>query len=520
MRNRHAPKRRHAAPAPPRAGVASAIRLPVWAIALLVAAIAAVAYRGALGYFFAQDDFAGLARAAGVLPRLAGPWRYLSGQLYFDTMRLLAGLDPFPYRLVSLAAHAANAVLLFALISRRASREMAFVGAAFYAAHPALFTAVYSISGIGELLSTGFALATLLLLDSRRARLLALPAFAASLLCKETTLLLPLVAVLLPREGGRRWRDPLVAALAAIAIADAAVLVAGNTFGVRGGLAANAAYSAGAGAHGLANLLTYAGWSVDVIAPLVTSFTDAVDRRVWPMGVALLAGMALACAWRPTRERGALVASAWMLAMLAFVLPLRHHTYHYYLTAPLAGVAWLLAAALDAIAARAWGAAPAGRPDLRRLAGVALLAALFTWSGAALIRRVETHPLVDPRMRSDPTVDRARIARLVRDGLAGAALPDGVRLTFWSPRVLQPGLTAAQAADTTRDTYWETNVQSALLGDVGVRVLFPRVASVRFARRYAPDSTARWAVYGCDGLTKVVSDAELATMLREDPTIR
>ena len=52
--------------------------------AVLAVVAALVVFRGTLAYFFAQDDFTGLARARGIIPALQGPWRYLSGQLYFD----------------------------------------------------------------------------------------------------------------------------------------------------------------------------------------------------------------------------------------------------------------------------------------------------------------------------------------------------------------------------------------------------------------------------------------------------
>src|SRR5258705_6830156 len=63
-----------------------------WPLLGVIAAGVAV-FQGALHYFFAQDDFAGLARASGMLPRLSGMWRYLSGQLYFDVMWRFAGLQ-------------------------------------------------------------------------------------------------------------------------------------------------------------------------------------------------------------------------------------------------------------------------------------------------------------------------------------------------------------------------------------------------------------------------------------------
>src|SRR5436309_7446319 len=81
----------------------------------LAAAAACIVYWGALRYFFAQDDFTGLARARGLMPRLHAPWRWISGQLYFDLMGRIAGLDPLPYRIASLAAHAGCVALVYAL---------------------------------------------------------------------------------------------------------------------------------------------------------------------------------------------------------------------------------------------------------------------------------------------------------------------------------------------------------------------------------------------------------------------
>src|SRR5262245_57419307 len=128
---------------------------------LLVLALGAAVFSGALSYFFAQDDFAALARASGLSPRLDSLWRYLSGQLYFDLMWRLGGLHAWPYHLVSLLAHLGCAALLHHLIARRMSRPAALFGAALFATHPALYTALYSISGIGEILSLLFALAAL-----------------------------------------------------------------------------------------------------------------------------------------------------------------------------------------------------------------------------------------------------------------------------------------------------------------------------------------------------------------------
>src|SRR5204863_6616830 len=150
-------------------------------------------------YFFAQDDFTGLARARGLMPPVSFPWRWLSGQLYFDVMRALAGLHPLPYRVTSLVAHAVCVALVYRLCRRFVPGPAAAVGAVFFGTHPALFTGLYSISGIGEILAAGFGLGSLLVAgQAGRRAWLALPLFAASLLSKESTLLLPLVALAPP----------------------------------------------------------------------------------------------------------------------------------------------------------------------------------------------------------------------------------------------------------------------------------------------------------------------------------
>jgi hypothetical protein len=240
-----------------------------------------LAFRGALPYFFAQDDFAGLARSAGLLPRLASPWRYLSGQVYFDAMRAIAGLSPFPYHLASLIAHLGCVALLFVFLSRRFGTAAAWVGATFFATHPALFTAVYSISGIGEILALLFGLAALLVAEgSESRRSLTVPLFALSLLCKESMVLLPF-AVWLLSPGARRGAS-MVAALMVVSLLYLGVFLAGDVFGLRTALPADAAYSIGFGAHWLWNLLSYLGWTVNIAIFTVRGFTDAIDPRVYP----------------------------------------------------------------------------------------------------------------------------------------------------------------------------------------------------------------------------------------------
>ena len=496
---------------PPAPASAPTRNAGAWLGALVVAAVAVWVFRGALDCFFAADDFPALARAQGLLPRLQGPWRLLSGQLWFDLLRPLAGLDPRGYHAAGLALHAGCALSLYALLRRRLSTPAALAGAAFFAAHPAHYTALYWVSGIGAPLALLPALGAVAVATRRGAiRWLAVPLFAAALLARESVALLPLgLAALLAWEGrraGRReraWRDPLPWALAALALALALDLAFTDVLGTRSGAGA---YRLDAGRAALENLLTYLGWSADFLLPAVRRFQDAVDPLAFGWGSALLVAWLGGLASAGLRRRGWAVAGALYLALLGPALPLAHHTYHYYLYAPLAALAWGVAAALDRLFA--WRGAT-GRGAAAAAWGAALvLATLLAWNGAALVRKVETMPFPgSPGLRLDPTVDRARIARRAIADLREAAPPAGTRLAFWSPigRALAGGGT---------ESYFERNVRAALFEGVAVRVFCPGVDSVRFVGAYRPlPEPWRYAVYRPDGALRIASSATLDSLL-------
>lgn len=512
----------------PQAGASLPIRAGVTLIVLVAAAIV---FRGALSYFFSQDDFAGLARARGLMPALVGPWRYLSGQFYFDLMRVVAGLDPRPYHAVSLFAHLATTALLLALLLRFAAAPAALVGATFFAVHPALYTALYSISGIGEILAAGFGLATILLAThAGRGRWWALPAFAASLACKESTLLLPLALAVLP--AGRvappparpALRDPLWLALAACSAAYLVTFLARDVFGVRAGLGAGEAYALRFDGTLAGNLLTYLGWTANFLLPTVRSFSDAVDRGAfgWGIGagVLLVAGVAA----RGTRAAGFGFGAALYLVALLPVLPLAHHTYHYYLYAPLLGAAVCVSVALARLGGLRRRTGARRKPGPGTAAGAAWAAAgatvaLLTLSSALLVRKIETYPFLRPELRTDPTVDRARIAGNVAAALRGVPLPEGATLRFWSPSSIAEEREAGR--DTARESYWETNVRNALLDGLAVRVLRPEVRKVEFVRSFAPaPADVRYAVYSFDGRLRVATSPELDSLMHRFPEAR
>jgi hypothetical protein len=491
-------------------GAASFGSLAIAAAAGIAVAAAVVVFHRALTGYFAQDDFAGLARAAGLLPRLSGAWRFISGQVYFDLMRGAAGLDPAPYHLASLAAHAACAALLALLLARRFSAPAAALAATAFATHPALFTALYSISGIGEILALLFALLATLAITSRGAvRWLALPAFALSLLSKESTLLLPVALAFgfaaparpADRAGtGSRLRDPVLLALAVSAAAYLAYFLFGDVFSARS-LPVDAAYAIDFGSA-VPNALTYLGWTANFCILTVRGFTDAVDPPVFSWGAALAALWVGGAFARGLRERGWLLGGLAFALLLAPVLPLRNHTYHYYLYAPLAAAAWCLAAAFDALVSRL------RLPAACAVAGVAIAA--LALNGWALVRKVETQPFIEPEMRADPTVDRARIARNAIEDLRAAGLRSRTRVWFWSPSL-------ASGADP-RAGYWESNLRSALMDGLAARVMLPQVVDVRFVRAFEPaPSTDRYAIYTRDGRLRVVEPATLDSLLRAHP---
>lgn len=501
-----------------------------WLGGLLVAAAGIWVFRGALGYFFSADDFPALARAAGLLPRLHDPWRLLSGQFFFDLMRPLAGLDARGYHAASLVLHVACSLTLYALLRRRLSTPAALAGAACFATHPSHYAAAYWLSAVGAPMALLLALATLAVaLRPDPARWLAVPLFAAALLARESVLLLPLALwALLDWESRRHpgrmapaWRDPLVLALATLAVALAGYLAAGDVMGTRSG---PGAYRLEFGRATLENLFTYLGWSANFLLPTVLRFQDAADPLVYGWGAGLLV-LWLAGLFSPgLRRRGWLAAGALFLALLLPALPLAHHTYRYYLYAPLAGFAWCIAAACDLLFERLRPAAEPGRPARRsppattvtgradtdpRAWSLALgVAALLTVNAGMLVGKVENMPFsVEPTLRADAVVDRALIAERAITDLRKSTLPAGTRLLLWSP------IGRSRARDAA-ESYFEQNVRTALFEGLAVRVFFPAVDSVRFVSAYrSMPEPYRYAVYRPDGTLRVASSAELDSVV-------
>lgn len=524
---------------PPEPGVRALVRglLPQLALVALTLAV----WHRALALYFSQDDFFYLGRVRGLVPRLDQPWRWLSQELVWDLTRPFGVETALPQHLVSLGVHLACVLLLFHLVSRRLSRPAAFVGAAFFATHPSAFHAVYWASAIADPLQLAFALAALAFaLRQDRACWFAVPAFAFSLLSKEGLVLLPAIVVL-HRLGPGAAPWPLAAAgeprrrlrgveLALVATAAAFLLyfflvAYPSRFGavaLPGGASAQP-YGIALGPNFLANLVTYLGWTANIVLPTVRAFSDVADPGMLPWG-AVLAVVALAgCAWPALRARGWVEGAGTYVAFLLPVLLLRDHTYHYYLYGALAGATICVAALVDLVTgarvpsrAGARGPRRAGRAPRRAGAGpgfgwsvAAIVVLLMGLNGALLVRKIELHPLGHGGRRADPIVDRAIIARRSFESLRDDPLPDGTVLLLWSPP--RAGDASAGGGD-----YWARNVEAAVAGAVGMAVMAPGLAGSTFVP--APRALAaeeRLGIYRHDGTIEVATAERAESLARQ-----
>ncbi len=477
--------------------------------AVWVALVAIVVFRGVLPYFFAQDDFEGLARARGLLPRLDGIWRLIGNQYYYDAMGAVAGLDPFPYRMASLLLHATTSVLVLFVLLPFASLPAAVLGATFFAAHPALHTTLYWIATVSSILSIAFALGAILVERTPGiARWLALPLFGLSLLSKETSIGLPLVIAALRVAQRRTLRDPVLYAMGGVAVLFAVGIAGSRAIGLGTERGADAAYHISLGPHALANLATYLGWSVNSWYVTMIGFADQVEPGAVVAGAIAAAAWALGFLSADLRRRPWWLGAVWFLALIAPVALLPNHTYHYYLYGPLIGVSLVLAMTWDHLKERA----PIRARRLVAAGGLAFAATFFV-NGIFVIRKIETMPFYGV-LRSDPSVDRAIIARNVWRDLRDAGLPAGTVLRFWSPTAIQIETQQHPDVAQMRETYWERNVRAALLDGLGVRVLFPAVDSVTFVRALDVNDRALYAVYRIDGSLAVATPSYLDSLVR------
>lgn len=489
----HAPSPRSAR-SPRRARTPRAVppQVASWLALPSALLLAALVHWPALGTFFAQDDVTFLARARGLEP---APWsfaRLLSGAPRWALFDALFGLDPLPYHVANLALHLANVALAYAVARRLlGGRAAAWSAAMLFGTSTIAFTPLHWATGFGELLATTSALGALVLfLDARgagagdgatrgtgpaplptRARgsraalwLSALCVLAAAL-SKETVLMLPLVLVVAEWRldaPARDLRRAIPAAATMLAFAVAFLLTAR-----RAGYLGGEAYAMSAAPGFIAaNLATYLRWCVAPHVP-VRDAVAAMDPGALPAGLAVAAALALALwsqrrAPRHPEELGA----AWFLFLLAPVLPLRHHTYLYYVYPAWAGACWLIAGAGQRLVRRLPAAAPVAFATVVALAGLG-------FTGVRARERAMTGDFP-----ADRTVRESRMLRNAVAGLRAARLSPGTSVAFVNPAPRRHSSLAATGAAPAASYL---PLEQALRGGETLRLFFPGLRYAGFA---------------------------------------
>ena len=306
---------------------------------LFLLALTFALYWPALRIFFSLDDLQFLSRAAGLTDDTGGLRRLISTRVFFAASWRLFGSRPWPYHLVVLLLHAANASIIYFLARRlNLKKTAAYAASILFVTTYVAFLPMHWISGIQEVSVAFFALISAYCFLGRTtvSGAISLVAACLSMLCKETSfLLLPAFALVLPVSAKRRWilgSAGLVFGLAILALS--------------GSLAPRPAadpYESSFGANMLWNLLTYSAW--------LFRFWDYFPDKL-PQYSARMAGWGLIipiliclAAWRVPRAREP-IAKAVLLFIFAImpVLPLVRHSYFYYLYLPLIPF-WLLAGA-------------------------------------------------------------------------------------------------------------------------------------------------------------------------------
>lgn len=201
-------------------------RVPVLAIVALLL-LTVLTYLPALrnGFIWDDDDHLTQNRAVAARDGLRKIWTSPTVARYYPltltsfwAQRRFWGLNPMPYHAVNIALHAANAVLVFVLLRKLNVRD-AWVAAALWAVHP---VNVESVAWVTELKNTQsalfFFLALLCFLQFERQQrssryALSLLCFTAAVLSKPSTVVLPLVLLLLAWwQRGRVRRQDFVRA--------------------------------------------------------------------------------------------------------------------------------------------------------------------------------------------------------------------------------------------------------------------------------------------------------------------
>lgn len=341
-----------------RAGRSSLARL-LTLVAILLSAT--IVFRVGMTYFFAQDDFLFLSRLAQVQTADDAVRLFLrSDHFYRPVARVMMlgipfaafGASALGYHLFNLGLHLISSTLVYRMLRRLGSRPgVAAFGMGIYTFYPANFTPVLWISGIQELSVTLFVLLSCLVYFSwlRRPRDLwrfglALIAYLAALLSKETAILLPVWLAVTPHlitlpgaRGGSAVRSVALSQVAFGLVAVGYLIIRGIKADVTGeggpyiiSLAWDSVWSNLR--HYALDLYGLAGYEWDLSIPL---------------SIVAVGGLALA-ALVPGMDRRRLATGVlWVFCFLSPSLALLNRHYSYYFSLATIGVVIILSAVGD-----------------------------------------------------------------------------------------------------------------------------------------------------------------------------
>lgn len=378
---------------------------------LLICVAASLVYGPSLRFFFSQDDFVFLARAA----RIASLGDFLrsftaADHFYRPVPRVvmfmaqlrLFGLNAGAFHLVSLGLHTLNAVLLF-LLCRRLFSTMLLAGLSglLYVAHHIPFLAVYWVSGVQDLCVTGFLLISLhVYLRSIETRghlwfVLSLLVYGLALLSKEMAVTLPLLLILVESVRAR-WTGcrPWLGQLAGRVWSYGALL--GLYLLVRSQKTTKLLPAEGPYAWSFAPRIMLRNFYIYLCDTLYVRgwLNTAPQWAMWASITLLVVFVVLI--WRSHCCRSVVaLGMGWFLISLLPVLFLSQRAYSFYAYFPLAGVAMMLASLVNVVLGeiRHWvhRLSISTEPicHLMENVGVLLLLIGWLWFSASQVRATE-----------------------------------------------------------------------------------------------------------------------------------
>ncbi|HET8542579.1 MAG TPA: tetratricopeptide repeat protein [Anaeromyxobacter sp.] len=442
--------------------------------------------------------------------------------LVFAAVHAVAGLRPWAYHLVNLAAHAAAAACVYLILlrwSRPAPAPSAspaaapldvpwgpLVAALLFAVHPIHTQAVAWIAGIVDLsYSLLFLLAFLAATHERPGRVVPLVAAPAllflALLAKEPAVaLLPVVAVALALRGRLRdaaaRRDALLR-LGALALAVVAYLPL-RLAALGGALPAPPRVHVGL-ASGVATALALAAeYLALLVAPVRLSALRAFevvaspgDRRALAgvAAVAALAALVWALRRRPSAPLGAAILVLPLLPALYVPVLGPNAGAERYAYLPSAGAALILAAALEALRDRLRLRAPAARAALAGAAALAIVAGAAATLRQNAVWRDDLTLWTDAvaKVPASPDANQALGIALLAAGRAPEAIAALERAVALDPALPQARVNLASSL------LAQGRADEALAVATDGARLLPRVAEAHGVLGAALAAKGRWA---------------------------